>query len=116
MSYTKYERKLMPDYRQRISSAETVPEVKNYFVHTVDNLFSDIFGGRLALGESDLQLTPRQAQPYRLSTRLTNNPEFFEVWQSSDLSVLLGRMAEMACNRCRRLEKQPEKIPSKIRK
>ena len=115
-SFTKYERKILPDYRQRISSAETVPEVKDLFTYMVALLLDDVFAGKLILEESDIELTPQQSAGYRISRRLRTLPEFSAVWKSSDLSDLLDRLAEVACHRCRRLEKQPEKIPSKIRK
>ena len=115
-SFTKYERKILPDYRQRISSAETVPEVKDLFTYMVALLLDDVFAGKLILEESDIELTPQQSAGYRISRRLRALPEFSAVWKSSDLSDLLDRLAEAACHRCRRLEKQPEKIPSKIRK
>ncbi len=116
MSFTKYERKILPDYRQRISSAETTQEVKNFFVYMVGLLFNEIFSDPLRLEDSDIKLTPGRPAYYQLSRRLRNLPEFNTVWKTSDLSDVLERMAEMACNRCRHLEKQPEKTPSKIRK
>lgn len=115
-SFTKYERKILPDYRQRISSAETVPEVKDLFVYMVGLLFADVFAGKRLLREEDIELSPQKTAGYRLSRRLKALPEFAAVWETSDLSDVLERLAEMACHRCRRLEKQPEKIPSKIRK
>lgn len=116
MSFTKYERQILPDYRQRISSAETTQEVKNFFAYMVGMLFNEIFSDSLPLEDSDIELTPGQPAYYQLSSRLRSIPEFNTVWKTSDLSDVLERMAEMACNRCRHLEKQPEKIPSKIRK
>jgi hypothetical protein len=116
LSFTKYERKILPDYRQRISSAETVQEVKNFFVYMVELLLQDVFAAKLNLEENDIRLTPRQPGLYQISPRLRETPEFTGIWETSDLSDVLDRMAEMACNRCRHLEKQPEKIPSKIRK
>ncbi len=116
MSFTKYERKILPDYRQRISSAESVPEVKDFFVYMVGLLLDEVFADKLVLEEGDIKLTPQKNAGYQLSQRLKRIPEFADVWKTSDLSDVLERMAEMACNRCRHLEKQPEKIPSKIRK
>ena len=116
LSFTKYERKILPDYRQRISSAETVQEVKNFFVYMVELLLQDVFAAKLNLEENDIRLTPRQPALYQISPRLRETAEFTGIWETSDLSDVLDRMAEMACNRCRHLEKQPEKIPSKIRK
>jgi len=116
MSFTKYERKILPDYRQRISSAESIQDVKNFFVYMVGLLFNEIFTDPLRLEDTDIKLTPGRPTAYQLSKRLRSVPEFHAVWKTSDLSDVLDRMAEMACNRCRHLEKQPEKIPSKIRK
>lgn len=116
VSFTKYERKILPDYRQRISSAESSQDVKKFFVYMVEMLFSEIFGDKITLENNDIKLTPGQSRGYQLSKRLRTNPEFTETWKSSDLSDLLDRMAEVACNRYRHLEKHPEKTSSKIRK
>ncbi len=116
LSFTKYERKILPDYRQRISSAETTQEVKNFFAYMAAVLLGEIFTENLRLEDNDIELTPGKPAGYQISLRLHNLSEFQTIWESSDLSDMLDRMAEVACNRYRHLEKQPEKIPSKIRK
>jgi len=116
LSFTKYERKILPDYRQRISSAESTQDVKNFFVYMVGMLFSEIFSDKIWLEESDIKLTPDKAAGYQLSKRLRGKPEFADIWGSSDLSDLLNRMAEVACKRYRHLEKHPERTLSKMPK
>ncbi len=116
MSFTKYERKILPDYRQRLSAAESVHDVRRFFVYMAGLLMKEIFADKLILTEGDMELTPDGDAPYRLGYRLSSHPEFRDAWDASDLSDVLARMAEMACNRCRHLEKQPERIPAKIRK
>jgi len=116
LSFTKYERKLLPDYRQRISSAESTQDVKNFFVYMVGLLFSEIFSDKLTFEESDIKLVPEKTAGYQISKRLREKKEFAEVWKSSDLSDLLSRMAEVACKRYRHLEKHPERTLSKMRK
>ncbi len=116
LSFTKHERKILPDYRQRISSAESTQDVKKFFVYMVDMLFNEIFPDKITLEDNDIKLTPGQSGGYQLSKRLRTKPEFNELWKTSDLSDLLERMAEVACNRYRHLEKHPEKTSSKIRK
>jgi hypothetical protein len=116
LSFTKYERKILPDYRQRISSAESTQDVKNFFVYMVGLLFSEIFSDQILLEESDVKLTPGQSAGYQLSKRLRGKREFKDIWEGSDLSDLLNRMAEVACKRYRHLEKHPERTLSKMRK
>ncbi|MBS3758857.1 MAG: hypothetical protein KGY61_09360 [Desulfobacterales bacterium] len=116
VSFTKYERKILPDYRQRISSAESSQDVKKFFVYMVGMLFNEIFGEKITLEDNDIRLTPERSAGYQLSRELRANPELIETWRTSDLSDLLDRMAEVACNRYRHLEKHPEKTSSKIRK
>ena len=116
LSFTKYERKILPDYRQRISSAESTQDVKNFFVYMVGTLFSEIFSDELMFEDSDIKLTPGRAAGYQLSKRLRATPEFAEIWKTSDLSDMLNRMAEVACKRYRHLEKHPERTLSKMRK
>ena len=79
-------------------------------------LFSEIFADKIRLEETDIKLTPGKSAGYQLSKRIRGQREFTDIWDSSDLSDLLNRMAEVACKRYRHLEKHPERTLSKMRK
>ena len=116
VSFTKQERKVLPDFRKKINNAESTEDVKKFFTYTVGSLFSDISDENLAVEQGDIRLTPEKEPPFELSDRLLELPAFMQMWQDSDLANVLHRMAESAANRYRRLDKHPEKTDSKIQR
>jgi len=42
LSFTKYEHKILPNFRQKISKAESTEDVKKFFVYTAKELFENI--------------------------------------------------------------------------
>ena len=115
-SFTKHERKVLPDFRKKINNAESTEEVKKCFIYRVGSRFSDIFAENVAVEQGDIRLMPDMNPPYQLSDRLMGMPQFVRMWQDSDLAHVLGRLAEAAANRYRRLDKHPEKTDSKIQR
>ena len=113
LSFTKYERKILPDYRQKINNAESTEDVKNFFIYTVNALFFDVFTGEIIIDDEDIRLAPENNPPFLISPRLRAMPVFAGTWKNSDLSNVICRLAETAVNRNRRLEKHPEKTDSK---
>ncbi|MBS3809710.1 MAG: hypothetical protein KGY38_06115 [Desulfobacterales bacterium] len=115
-SFTKHERKLLPDFRKKINNSESTEDVKKFFSYTVTSLFKDIMPEEVEVEFDDIRLTPESNPPYKVSRRLLAVPAFSSIWQDSDLSNVLDRFAEAALNRYRRLEKHPEKTDSKIQR
>lgn len=115
-SFTKHERKILPEFRQKINSAESTEDVKKFFAYTVTSLFEDILAEKMAFREDAAALMPDAEPPYRINAQLFSTPAFQEVWANSDLPHVLGRLADTAMNRCRRLEKHPEKTDAKIQR
>ncbi len=115
-SFTKHERKVLPDFRQKINSSESTEDVKKFFSYTVTSLLKEILPEDVTPEFEDIRLAPGSSPPYRVSARLMEAPEFSRTWQNSDLSKMLERLAETALNRYRRLEKHPEKTDSKIQR
>ncbi len=115
-SFTKHERKLLPEFRKKINNSESTEDVKKFFSYTVSSLFKDILPEEEAVEFDDIRLKPEDEPPYQVSSRLLGVPAFSRAWENSDLSNVLGRFAEAALNRYRRLEKNPEKTDSKIQR
>ncbi|MBS3733150.1 MAG: hypothetical protein KGY42_09600 [Desulfobacterales bacterium] len=115
-SFTKHERKVLPDFRQKINNSESTEDVKKFFSYTVTSLLKEILPEDVTPEFEDIRLAPGSSPPYRVSDRLMETPEFSRTWQNSDLSKMLERLAETALNRYRRLEKHPEKTDSKIQR
>ena len=115
ISFTKHENKIFPGFREKIGKAESTEDVKKFFVYTVKKLFDEVFKGQLEFDYQDFTLTPDKTRAYELSERVVFSEYFKSVWDKSDLSRVLNRLAESAVRRYRHLEKHPEKTDSKIR-
>ncbi|MFW6081919.1 MAG: hypothetical protein ACOC7W_08390 [Desulfosalsimonas sp.] len=115
-SFTKHERKVLPEFRKKINNSESTEDVKKFFSYTATSLFKEILPEDVAVEFDDVSLAPAEDPPYKVSERLMEVREFSSVWQNSDLSNVLGRFAEAALNRYRRLERNPEKTDSKIQR
>ncbi|MFO7932436.1 MAG: hypothetical protein ACQETG_06015 [Thermodesulfobacteriota bacterium] len=115
-SFTKHERKVLPEFRKKINNSESTEDVKKFFSYTATSLFKEILPEDVAVEFDDVRLAPDDDPPYEMSERLMAVREFSSVWENSDLSNVLDRFAEAALNRYRRLEKNPEKTDSKIQR
>ena len=115
VSFTKYENEILPDFRQKLNMAESTEDVKKFFIYTIKELFESAFPDQSDLEYDDIVLTPEREPNFKVSSRLRASKEFSTVWRDSDLSHVIGRLAKSALNRCKRLEKHPEKTDAKIR-
>lgn len=116
LSFTKFENKLLPDYRHKISMAESTEDVKKFFVYTSLELFRKIFPEKTDFDFGDITLTPGAESSFTLTERLQASTEFSSTWADSDLKHILSRLAETAINRYKHLEKDPAKTEAKIRR
>ncbi|MEA1900935.1 MAG: hypothetical protein U9N47_09275 [Thermodesulfobacteriota bacterium] len=115
ISFSKYEQKVLPNFRQKISQAESTEDVKKFFVYTAQELLESIFAGKIDFKYEDIELIPGKKPHYLLSKQFAFSDEFKSVWKDSDLPRLLSRLAETAVHRYKHLKKRPEKTESKIR-
>ncbi len=115
LSFTKIENELQPDYRQRLNLAESTEDVKNFFAYTVTELLQKVFAGKMDFAYQDVALKFGDEPYYQISDHLLTSESFLSVWNLSDLSNILARMAKSAIHRYRRIEKKPEKIAAKMR-
>ena len=115
LSFTRYEHKILPNFRQMLGKAESTEDVKKFFVYTVKELFENIFKEKIEIEYEDIKLMPDQAPYYRLSERLVSTIDFASVWNNSDLSRIIKRLAESAMGRFKHLKKRPEKTEAKIK-
>lgn len=114
-SFTKYEHKILPNFRQKINNAESTEDVKKFFVQTAKALFEDIFGGEMDFGYEDFKIRLDSKPSCVLSDRVLSSKEIKSVWDQSDLSRVIYRLAETAIGRYKHLEKHPDKSDTKIR-
>ena len=114
LSFSKYEQELRPELRQNLNIAESTEDVKKFFVYTVRKLFNRVLDGKEAFQYEDIKLTPLEQSDFIISDKLLRDTEFADVWQNSDLSNIVQRIADAASNRHKHLQKNPAKTEAKI--
>ncbi len=115
VSFTKFEKELLPDFRQKINLAETAGDVKALYARTCLEFLDKALEGELSLEFEDIALQPDHDDKFVLSDRLLASPAFTDIWNNSDLPNVLARFTDTAINRFLRLEKHTEKTEAKIR-
>ena len=114
LSFSKYEQELRPELRQNLNIAESTEDVKKFFVYTIRKLFGKVLEGKDSFRYEDIKLAPLEQSGFIISDKLLGNSEFAAVWQNSDLSNIVKRIADSASNRHKHLQKNPAKTESKI--
>lgn len=115
VSFSKFENRILPGFRDKINHAESTEDVKKFFVYTVKELFDDVFNESIRFEYDDFKLDPENKKGFDLSSRILGIKEFSNVWNDSDLKRVVTRIAETSTHRYRHLHKNPEKTKSKIR-
>ena len=115
LSFTKYERKILPNFREMISKAESTEDVKKFFVYTAIELFENIFEEKMGFEYEDIALVPKGDPHYKVSKRLLSLEDFAFAWNDSDLPVIIDHLAESAMHRYKHLQKHREKTEAKIK-
>lgn len=115
-SYTKQENEVLPEFRRRVNTAETVEDVRAAYALMLRGLLAGILGEPVQLEEGDVALDPRAEAGYRLGPGLSGKAEFARLWEDSDLDAILRRQAASALNRCKRLVGKPEQTDFRDRR
>lgn len=115
LSFSGYERKILPQFREKMNKAESTEDVKKVFIHTVEELLDGVFDGTVKMEDEDLMLLPDSKPYFQMSDRLRGEDHLKFYWTDSDLHHVIYRMAKSAAKRYKHLEKHPEKTEIKIR-
>lgn len=114
-SFTKIENELLPEFRKRIGTAESTEDVKKFYIYTMQDLFNQVFSGKIDLEYEDVVLLPDQAPLLSFNERIQGMEDFTSVWNSSDLPHIVSRFTNAALKNLKHLEKNPAKTELKIR-
>jgi hypothetical protein len=114
MSLTKYEHQVVPKLRDQLNQAESVEDVKKFFIGNIQELLALATDGSLTAEYEDISLLPDQQPSYALSTQLTSNAAVVAL-ADSDLNAVLTRLAEQAAHRYKHLAKNNSKTKLKIK-
>jgi hypothetical protein len=115
LSFSAYERRVLPRFREKMNKAESTEDVQKAFVQTVEALLNNVLEGRVRVHSEDLLLLPHTEPHYRVSEGLRADELLKSYWNESDLPRVINRFAESAIGRHKHLEKHPEKTELKIR-
>ncbi|MGV1098166.1 hypothetical protein ACUUL3_01990 [Thiovibrio sp. JS02] len=115
LSFSKYENQTLPGFRDKTNLAKSPEDIKKFFGYTTRTLLDNIFAGKMTFDHTDIVLDDAAEPYYAVSERLLSSEEFTEIWRTSDLPHVTGRLAKTAMNRYKHLLKHPEKTNSKIR-
>ena len=114
ISLTKYEHKVLPKLRDQLNQAESVEDVKKFFIGTVQNFLTLATENNLSADYNDISLLPDKTPYYSLQSQITSNIAFKEL-ADSDLNAVLQRLAEQAAKRYKNLSKNKTKTNLKIK-
>jgi hypothetical protein len=115
ISFTKIEKELLPEYRQKIGSAESTEDVKKFFVYIVMELLNRAYDDKILFEYNDICLTPAKSPHYYINTNVTSSDDFASVWENSDLSHIVLRFTDTAMNHYAHISQNPAKTEAKIR-
>ncbi len=114
MSLNKYEHLVIPKFREQLNQAESVEDVKKFFVGTVQEFLGLATDGTLSANYEDISLIPDAQPPYMLASEVTDSSAM-KALEASDLCAVLQRIAEQASHRYKHLAKNNLKTNLKIK-
>ena len=114
ISLSKYEKQVLPKFRDKLNQSESEEDVKKFFVETVERFLSLATDVTVRTHNEDIRLVPEQSPYYYISAELLNL-DAMRPLQQSDLTSVLKRIAEPAAHRYQHLAKHPEKTKAKIK-
>jgi len=114
ISLSKYEKQVLPKFRDQLNQAESEEDVKKFFVETVERLLALATKDGVDPQYNDIRLVPGSPPYYQLNPDLLNS-QSMKALANSDLQPILHRIAQPAANRYRHVAKHPEKTNSKIK-
>lgn len=114
MSLSKYEHQVLPKLRDQLNQAESVEDVKKFFVGTIQEFLGLATDGSVNADYEDISLLPEQDPCYALAPGLTDDAAL-KALANSDLNAILSRFSEQAANRYKHLAKNNTKTNLKIK-
>lgn len=114
MSFTKYEHQILPKYRDQLNQAESVEDVKKFFIATIQDFLHLATEGKLTVDYAEISLQPEKQPGYSLEPAIQNSSEMKEM-KNSDVNAVLKRLAEQAVHRYKHLAKNNTKTNLKIK-
>lgn len=115
LSFTRYEKELVPGYRNSLNHAESRDEVNQVFERTVGRLFAKAFGDETVPAPGVFALAPRESLHFTFREDFLKRDEVNAAWEGSDLPHVLGRLAEAGVGRLANIDQGSAKSQAKPR-
>ena len=113
-SLTKYENQVLPRLRDQLNQAESVEDVKKFYVGIIQEFLNLSTDGEVTADYEDISLLPEQDPCYVLAPQLTNSAAI-KALENSDLNAIMARLSEQSANRYKHLAKNNSKTNLKIK-
>lgn len=114
MSLTKYEHQVLPKLRDQLNQAESVEDVKKFFVGIIQEFLGLATDGDVTADYDDISLLPEQDPCYSLASKLTDTAAI-QALADSDLNAIMTRLSVQAAHRYKHLAKNNTKTNLKIK-
>ncbi len=108
-SFTHIEHDLLPDFREKMSHAESDEDVRKFFVRTAAELVRRATDDAVRPDHEDIGLEPDASPQWVLGDRLAGEPALGQALEGSDLPDILDRFAASAANHFRHERRHPER-------
>lgn len=115
ISFTRFEKEILPKFRKNMNVAESTEDVKKFFSYSMQEFLAKIFSENFTPSYEDIQLQADQDPPYLLSEAVRQLENYPATWEQSDFAEILLRFSNMAKKRHDNLAKKTEKAETKIR-
>ena len=90
MSLRKFEHVILPQFRNRISNAESSEDIKKIFSSMVIELFEKAFKERFSVEYDDVIFKPNKQPYYSLSQRLLKEEPIRSILKKKSLGIKIG--------------------------
>lgn len=113
-SFSFYEKKYLPKYRDMVNKSRNIVELSNAFAHTVHNFLVDATD--IEINTESITFNSEYEPYYSIKSILLKNDKFNKLIDNSDLLNIINRFAKTAHDRYMKVQKHNDKTNKKIRK
>lgn len=115
-SFSRLEHELISEFREKVNTSEDINDLKNLFAYTMALFIKKAFQEKINVSQQDVVFDPQAENFLKISPVLSQNGNFQEMAQNSDLLKVMGRFSHTIHKRYLHLLRHPPKRALKIRK
>lgn len=116
LSYSSLANKYMKNFREMINSTEDKVDINNSFSLISCRFMLEVFSDEPTdIKDNDFTFDPAERLYFKISENLMNTKHFQDIWNSSDLPIIIENFATSAYHRYMHLLKNPQRSETKKR-